>query len=212
MPATLTNAAQAITGGFANPVFEAQAVFRQLMNAMANPGVLHAIETNVAPPAPLTAVAGALAATLFDHDTVIWLGPVIAREEKARSWLAFHTSAPLADQALDAHFAILADPGHISSFENFAQGTQEYPDRSTTLIVQLPSLQGGPALELTGPGIKDRAVIRPAGLPDAFPALWKANGGKFPRGVDLVLAGPDAIIGLPRTTREEAIANVKEAN
>ncbi len=203
MTAVQTDSSAAIRGGFIDPVFEAQSVFRQVMNAMARPGFLQQIDTTVAPPPPLSKVAGALAATLFDHDTAIWLGPVLCREDRVRNWLAFHTSAPLTEHALDAHFALLVDAKSITSFESFSLGTQEYPDRSTTVIVQLEDLEGGEPLRLTGPGIKDSITIAPKGLPETFSTLWASNRSRFPRGVDLILAGPDAVIGLPRTVNLE---------
>ncbi|MEO8526725.1 MAG: phosphonate C-P lyase system protein PhnH, partial [Caldimonas sp.] len=77
----------------------------------------------------------------------------------------------------------------------------EYPDRSTTVAVTLPALDGGRALTLRGPGIKDSRTIAPAGLPDDFIAQWRANRAPFPRGVDLLLVANGHMLGLPRTTR-----------
>ena len=38
-------------------------------------------------------------------------------------------------------------------------------------------------------------------VPRHFVAQWKQNRARFPRGVDLILAAPDGIACLPRTTR-----------
>ena len=43
--------------------------------------------------------------------------------------------------------------------------------------------------------------IAPAPLPRHFVEQWKQNRARFPRGVDLVLAAPEGIACLPRTTR-----------
>jgi alpha-D-ribose 1-methylphosphonate 5-triphosphate synthase subunit PhnH len=32
---------------------------------------------------------------------------------------------------------------------------------------------------------------------------WRANGTLYPRGVDIILVGVDAIVGLPRTLKVE---------
>ena len=82
----------------------------------------------------------------------------------------------------------------------FAQGTQEYPDRSTTLIVEIEASTGGRPLVLTGPGIRTQEEIAPAGLPEMFPHLWAGNRQNFPRGIDLILVAGDAVFCLPRTT------------
>ncbi|TIT74126.1 MAG: carbon-phosphorus lyase subunit PhnH, partial [Mesorhizobium sp.] len=48
-------ATQSIEGGFADPVFNAQAVFRAVMDAMARPGSVQALPSLTHPPAPLSA-------------------------------------------------------------------------------------------------------------------------------------------------------------
>jgi alpha-D-ribose 1-methylphosphonate 5-triphosphate synthase subunit PhnH len=82
----------------------------------------------------------------------------------------------------------------------FAQGTQEYPDRSTTLVIEIEAFQGGRPLVLTGPGIRTEEEIAPIGLPDMFPQFWAENRQKFPRGIDLILVADDRVVCLPRTT------------
>ncbi len=44
----------AIEGGFQNPVFDAQTIFRAVMQAMAEPGTIHKGVALARPPAPLT--------------------------------------------------------------------------------------------------------------------------------------------------------------
>ncbi len=212
MPATRIDTAAVVTGGFTEPVFEAQAVFRALLDAMARPGTIHPVETSVSPPAPLSAIAGAVAATLCDHDTPVWLGPRMEEKEQVAAWLAFHTSAPITAQPMEARFALFADPRQIVALDGFAQGTQEYPDRSTTIILQCDGLTEGPELELSGPGIREIAGLAPVGLPEIFADLWAENRARFPRGVDLILAGPNAIACLPRTTRIRASAPILGAH
>jgi alpha-D-ribose 1-methylphosphonate 5-triphosphate synthase subunit PhnH len=192
---------QAIDGGFADPVFDAQKVFRAVMDAMAQPGTVQSSGDLTVPPAPLSAVAAAVALALCDADTPLWLDPAVQSSSAARHWLGFHTGAPLANTPADAHFAIVTDPAELMALENFAQGTQEYPDRSTTLIMQVSSLSGGTALHLEGPGIETSASIAPTSLPRHFVEQWKQNHARFPRGVDVILAAPEGVACLPRTTR-----------
>ncbi len=192
---------ETIDGGFANPVFDAQSVFRAIMDAMARPGTVYPVGNLARPPSPLAPVAGAVALTLCDHDTPLWLDPALQASHAARSWLGFHTGSPLAGTAADAHFALVSKPSELIALENFAQGTQEYPDRSTTLILQLNSLVSGADLLLEGPGIEKMAMMGPSPLPRHFVEQWKQNRSRFPRGVDLILAAPEGIACLPRTTR-----------
>jgi alpha-D-ribose 1-methylphosphonate 5-triphosphate synthase subunit PhnH len=89
----------------------------------------------------------------------------------------------------------------LPPISTFSVGTQEYPDRSTTIVLKLPSLCGGEPLVLAGPGIDGTIEIAPVGLPAPFEGLWRQNNELYPRGVDLILlAGPDMIC-LPRTVR-----------
>jgi alpha-D-ribose 1-methylphosphonate 5-triphosphate synthase subunit PhnH len=189
-----------IEGGFANPVHDAQRVFAAVMNAFAMPGNVEAVTGFAIPPAPMNAVAGAICCTLCDADTPVWLGPRL-RTDAISGWLSFQTGAQVTDDPAQAVFAVLDDVAVMPALERFAQGSQEYPDRSTTLILQVETLETGEPLDLRGPGIRDAAIIAPAPLPPHFLTQWQLNRKLFPRGVDLVLATADAICCLPRTTQ-----------
>lgn len=192
---------QTIDGGFATPVFDAQTVFRAVMDAMARPGTVRSFAPFARPPSPLSPSAAAVALALCDHDTQVWLDAPLQSSAPTKSWLAFHSGAPIAHTPSEAHFAIVASPAELIALENFAQGTQEYPDRSATLILQVASLSSGPKLQLEGPGIETLAVLAPAPLPRHFVEQWKQNNQRFPRGVDVILAAPEGVACLPRATR-----------
>jgi alpha-D-ribose 1-methylphosphonate 5-triphosphate synthase subunit PhnH len=194
-------AAQSIEGGFADPVFNAQTVFRAVMDAMARPGSVQPLPALARPPAPLSATAGAVALALCDNDTPLWLDPALHVSAAIGSWLGFHTGAPLANTPADAHFAFVASPAEMMALDGFSQGTQDYPDRSTTLILQVSDLTSGAPLLLEGPGIETSATIAPAQMPRHFVEQWKQNIKRFPRGVDIILATAEGIACLPRTTR-----------
>ncbi len=194
-------ATQAIDGGFADPVFNAQTVFRAVMDAMARPGSVQPLPAFARPPAPLSATAGAIALSLCDHDTPLWLDSALLASSAVKAWLGFHAGAPLANTPADAHFAVIANPAEMAALDGFSQGTQDYPDRSTTLILQVGDLSSGNPLLLEGPGIETSATIAPAQMPRHFVEQWKQNSQRFPRGVDIILAAPDSIACLPRTTR-----------
>lgn len=194
-------ATQSIDGGFADPVFNAQTVFRAVMDAMARPGTVQPLSAFARPPAPLTGTAGAIALALCDNDTPLWLDPTLQAAAAVKSWLGFHSGAPLANTPADAHFALISAPAEMMSLDGFSQGTQDYPDRSTTLILQVSDLVSGTPLLLAGPGIEATATIAPAQMPRHFVEQWKQNNQRFPRGVDLILAAPGGIACLPRTTR-----------
>ena len=190
-----------LEGGFADPVHGAQSAFRALMDALANPGLMQSLDTDMAPTDGLSAELAAVALSLCDPDTLVWLDPSLAATDAIVAWLRFKTGAPLTDDPARAAFALVSDVTQLPALDRFALGSAEYPDTSTTIAVALPSLSGGPSLTLRGPGINGTRTIAPAGLPADFVAQWADNRELFPRGIDLLLVADTAVIGLPRTTR-----------
>lgn len=190
-----------LPAGFADKVLSAQSTFRPVMDAMARPGSVQRIAAIAGTPKPMMPGTAAIALTLFDHDTPLWLDLLMAATPDATKWLKFHTSAPVVTDPSVSAFALVADAASMPVLDRFSFGTAEYPDRSTTLILQVDSLTEGPALELCGPGIDGAATLRAAIKPlDLFERL-SINATLFPRGVDVVLVAGDAIAAIPRTTR-----------
>lgn len=187
--------------GFADKVLGAQSTFRAVMEAMARPGRIQRISTSAGTPASLMHASAALALTLLDHDTPIWLDDAIAADGTVARWLKFHTGASLTDDPSAAAFALIGNGAALLPLERFALGTPEYPDRSTTLIVQVQALGTGDSFRLHGPGIDGetllQAVLQPA---DLFGRL-SINAAQFPRGIDVVLVSGDQMVAIPRTTR-----------
>ncbi len=190
----------AIAPAFPDPTRGSQAVFRKVMEAMARPGVIH--DLGFAPDAPqgLDRAAGAIALTLFDFETPVWLDPAL-RGGTAEGWIRFHCGAPLTADPMAAAFALISDISASPALRAFNMGDAKYPDRSTTLVIQLPALEGGPEVVLTGPGIKTQMTLALAGLPDGFWAQVQDNHEQFQFGVDLIFVAGDRVTALPRSTR-----------
>jgi alpha-D-ribose 1-methylphosphonate 5-triphosphate synthase subunit PhnH len=190
-----------LPAGFADKVLSAQSTFRSVMEAMARPGAVQRVTASIGTPPPMMRGVAAIALTLFDHDTPIWLDEKMSETMDVARWLKFHSGAPIvADTSISA-FALVGDAGALPDLDRFALGSNEYPDRSTTLILQVASLTQGPAYELRGPGIDGSAVLNATFEPkDLFDRL-AINATLFPRGIDVVLVADDAIVAIPRTTR-----------
>jgi alpha-D-ribose 1-methylphosphonate 5-triphosphate synthase subunit PhnH len=197
----MARAALAIEGGFDDPVLGSQSLFRAIMDALARPGTIQPLGVLPVPPAPLAPELGGAAAVLADHDTSLWLDPGLRHSSTVVDWLGFHTGALVVDDPAAATFALASANQVLPALSDFAQGTDEYPDRSTTLILTIEALEGGPRLTLRGPGIDGETVVTPRGLPQGFVRQWHDNRARFPRGVDVLLVAGGSLIGLPRTTR-----------
>ncbi|OSP55938.1 phosphonate C-P lyase system protein PhnH [Pseudoruegeria sp. SK021] len=181
---------QSLDGGFHNAPIEAAYAFRAVMRAMACPGTIVTL-AGAEPPAPLSRAAGVVVLTLCDPETPVYLAP--SRNTAAiRDWITFHTGAPLvaADRAAFG-LGLWSELGQ----GGFPLGTAEYPDRSATLIVELPQLAAAGAT-LQGPGIETSAELS---LPEI--AAFQANARLFPRGLDYLFTCGDRLAGLPRTTK-----------
>ena len=186
--------------GFADKVLSAQSTFRSVMDAMARPGSVQRIRPASGTPAPMMAGTAAIALTLFDHDTPVWLDKAMSATTDVAKWLKFHTSAPVIADTSACSFAVIGEVQALPALDRFALGSNEYPDRSTTLILQVDSLTSGPAYQLTGPGIDGVAVLQATIRQNLFERL-AVNAILFPRGIDVVLVCDDAVVAIPRTTR-----------
>ena len=190
-----------LPAGFADKVRSAQSTFRAVMEAMARPGSVQRVVAAVGTPAPIMRGTAAIALTLFDHDTPIWLDAKMSETSEVAKWLKFHTSAPVVADSSISSFALIGDAGALPDLSHFALGTNEYPDRSTTLVLQIKDLTRGEVYELRGPGIDGSAVLQAIIEPKNLFERLAVNGSLFPRGIDVVLVADDAIVAIPRTTR-----------
>ncbi len=186
-----------LSPGFADPVVDAQAAFRAVLDAMARPGRCHTVRRLNAP-APLGDAAASVLLTLVDPETPLWLDPAAAA---ARHWIAFHTGAPVTATLDRAMFALALDLPDIAALP---LGTDEAPEDSATIILQVASLRTGNRFWLEGPGLRAPEVFSVDGLPADFAAHWQRNHALFPRGIDLILCAGDELAALPRsvTVRE----------
>jgi alpha-D-ribose 1-methylphosphonate 5-triphosphate synthase subunit PhnH len=190
-----------LPAGFADKVVSAQTTFRSVMDAMARPGSVQRVTATAGTPAHLMRGTAAVALTLFDHDTPIWLDPSLTETAELKNWLKFHTGAPVVADPSVASFALVGELGALPTLDRFSFGSNEYPDRSTTLIIQVESLARGVQYQLRGPGIDGSTILHAnIGSVDLFERL-AINAAVFPRGIDVMLIADDMIAAIPRTTR-----------
>ncbi|WP_150462293.1 phosphonate C-P lyase system protein PhnH [Nesterenkonia ebinurensis] len=196
----MNQAAATLTPGFAQPVQDAQRVFRAVLEAMARPLQPQALAVPLTPPAPLTAEAGGVVLTLCDEQTPLWVDPQLHRHHEVTAWLGFHTGAPLVAAAAEALFCLASSPDAVPPFEDLSPGTDQEPHRSTTLIVQAEQTGSRQRLRGTGPGIREALDWDGHGMTEQFRTARAEHAGGFPRGVDVLITGRGTVTGLPRTT------------
>lgn len=183
----------ALSPGFADPVLDAQACFRAVLEAMSRPGRVVQAGSALRPPAPLAPAAAAVLLALADADTPLWSDA----GADAEAWLRFHCGAPFVAAPGEAAFVLAS--GSPPALAALDAGTEEQPQRGATLVVQVAALEQGAGWRLTGPGIEHAHRLSVTGAPDGFIAAWAQNRARFPRGVDVVFCAGDRLAALPRT-------------
>ncbi|MDJ0930018.1 phosphonate C-P lyase system protein PhnH [Breoghania sp.] len=200
---TLETRADTFSGGFLRPVFDSQSVFRIVLDALARPGQVKPLAARTSPPKPLPPLAVDITAALADQETSVYLCPALAKAKTPAGWLRFQTGASVTANPAEADFVIAASPQTLPPLSQLAVGMPDYPDRSATVIVAVPSFDGGLPVTLSGPGIKNQQAFAPDGV--SLP-LWQqlvANHALYPRGIDVIFVSGEAIAGLPRSTQIE---------
>lgn len=189
--------------GFGSPDLDSQTVFRACLDAMSSPGRVMLLDGALleAPPGGVCPAAASVLLALLDQDTTLWLGDSM-RTGDIGAYLRFHTGCAIATSAGAADFVLCAaqDAGDLSCFR---QGTDAFPDRSATIVMQCERLSNDRGWRLTGPGIREHAMLHAGGVAPDFPQQWAHNRKRFPCGVDLFLASGLSMAALPRTTRLE---------
>jgi len=192
----------ALVRGFSDPVHDAQASFRVLLDALARPGAIGAIDVALDDDALRQWPAAAFAAmlTLVDFSTPVWLQ---RHDEALAQAIRFHTGAPLATESREAAFAYIDDGTAMPSLDAFSLGAPETPQNSATLLIRVEAFDGGRPLTLSGPGIQSSAGLAPIGLAPTFWHERSALEAQAPCGIDCYLVCGRSVAGIPRTTRVE---------
>lgn len=186
--------------GFQDPVKNSQAVFRSILDALASPGIVRDMPVG---PAHLGTLGTELASTLLTltgPETRIGLSDGL-KTEAVRNFIAFHTGATVTDTLPEAAFVFIAEGDALPNLDRCNFGTQDYPDRSATIVMAVSSLTAGPKRVLRGPGIERTENFAVSDLPADFVGQWAENRDLFPRGVDMLFVSNGQVLGLPRSSR-----------
>lgn len=185
-----------LTPGFMDQALESQQVFRKLLSAMSYPGRIEKLDGTITPPYPLYMASGAICLTLLDYETPLWsdLNP----DGDAMTWIRFHTGCPLVEEPSKAGFALITKCDKLPPVSQFAAGSAESPELSTTLILQLNGFAAGHSLKLAGPGIKTATVINLKGPSDNF-FQERSECNRFPSGVDIIFTYRNKLSAIPRS-------------
>ncbi|WP_328703645.1 phosphonate C-P lyase system protein PhnH [Schauerella aestuarii] len=202
-PARTSRAGVAILPGFDDPVTQAQTTFRAALSALSAPGTVQNAAAPRAWPNAFSPAMSALLLTLADSDTPVWLPPGLS--EQALQYLRFHCGCPLVADPAHSRFVVVPAGYAAPELAACDPGDPAYPDRSSTVLIEVEDLQSGAPVCLTGPGILHTRTVAFAGVPRLFWPAWQRNHDRFPLGVDVLFVHDTQFAALPRTTHAEEI-------
>jgi alpha-D-ribose 1-methylphosphonate 5-triphosphate synthase subunit PhnH len=174
--------------------------FRSILDAVAKPALPVALHAPDDAPSPLFPASATVLLSLCDFQSPVWLSEAL-NTQATRNFIRFHTGAPLLAKPLEAAFAVTEADAFRQVFPLLSRGSDEYPDRSTTLIVQVPEFHAGDRVRAEGPGIQQPREFAVAGVTQDDWRLLIDERAIFPRGVDVLFVSGHAVIALPRSTR-----------
>ncbi|MFH0256704.1 phosphonate C-P lyase system protein PhnH [Vibrio rumoiensis] len=221
----------AIAAGFGDTIHDSQYCFRQLLTAMSQPGTL--VELNLAQGFGCMMPASTqVLLALADNSTPVWLSNGFANDIAIRENLNFHLgcailssqkgAGPLSGIQQKPSFGVISQQD-MANFDwsqtSFFVGCEEYPDRSTTVIVEVAGLSTVPCslsesdgeppvvLRLSGPGIEHeaRVVVQSLSSTAISAMLSQRKTHKFPLGLDFILVSGEQVVALPRSTTVEVM-------
>ena len=163
------------------------ATFDALLWALSRPGIVRTLPEHS---------DSAIIDALIDRECKVHCSDPLLVPQILRS------GADLADIAGADHvfLTVLED---IAVLDHVAKGSDLYPDDGATMVLQV-TLDRGPRVQLSGPGVDGTLAVRIGGLPAGF---WqrRATLSRYPMGFDLFLRDGAHIIGIPRSTKVEVL-------
>ena len=183
--------------GFSQPVRQAQESFRQLLDAMSHPGDIRTLQA-ISTPDTLQSATLTTLLTLTDNTTPVWFDARLDTDE-VRQILALNTGAGVTSSPMQASFAVI-DAESPFDATNFDHGSEDYPDRSCTLLVQCHDTETNSEQTLSGPGLQQATTTRLPKLHRSLSDYLNARHRLFPMGLDVILCQNDSVRCLPRST------------
>ncbi|MDK1483227.1 phosphonate C-P lyase system protein PhnH, partial [Sinorhizobium sp. 6-117] len=145
----------------------AQASFRSILRAFSHPGKIVAAPRMSQTVGPMSEGMLSAVLCLLDGEVSTWLDPAF-RTSEIEEFLRLRMGVSVSPDPTDVDFALIGDAQEMPDLRTFRAGTLMEPNRSATLLIQLPSLVGGTPISLCGPGIKNAVSVAPSGLPPWF--------------------------------------------
>jgi alpha-D-ribose 1-methylphosphonate 5-triphosphate synthase subunit PhnH len=199
-----------------NEVFDSQAAFRALLDALSRPGSVCRLPDCSYKGAPRGFCAPALSIlkTLCDHRVSFSVGGGSGDSQWMR-YLEANLATPFKG-AEEADYVLFDGTRFDEDFALLKRGSAEFPETSATAVLCVGRLAEGVGenagentprscrLVLTGPGVRERASLTLAGFDHRY-TEERGRANRFPpMGIDLFLVDPEGrVAGIPRSSAVE---------
>lgn len=184
-------------------VFEAQEHFRLIMDAMAKPGSIKTLDSEIIVYEGFSKASALIGFALLDSNTGFYQN----YEENLDQYLILNTSSsPKSPE--NADFLFLKEPNiEFQAIEEAAIGEPEYPEKGAFLIIEVSKISDeafSKSLELIlkGPGVKGSKSIHVGGLSKKVLEAIQEKNMEYPLGVDTILTDPSGtLVCIPRSNQ-----------
>jgi len=193
-------------------VFDAQAIFRCLMEGLAFPGkIIPMPRLSLSPPEPrMKYVMGALLTLLDQQVSFCVCGRDADQTKEASHYIQVNTNS--SEKSLEEADYVLLLTALEGEIRRVSQGTLEEPHKGAGVFYLVESLSEGIAseeytgasLRISGPGIRGIRCINIEGIAPSESDFWMEIRREYPLGVEIYLISQEGhLCGLPRSTKIE---------
>lgn len=193
-------------------VFDCQRIFRNILQAMARPGLIQPLEFGGLDEVRGLCPAGvAIALSLLDKEVSFCYWEVTGESQgeysDASRFITLYTGSRQ-DTPASADFLFGWGYDVTLPLANLKRGLPAYPEQGATAVIQVTELTHGQppnesvvAMTLEGPGILGQSNLWVTGLLPKHLSVWQEVNGEFPLGIDVLLVTPGGqVAGIPRST------------
>lgn len=184
-------------------VFDSLTVFRQLLQALSNPGTNRDIKKEAELFEGCNQSLMALGCTLLDYEQKMYV------EKNPRLSEALHNLTLCREGTLEeADYVFLSSEMNYGSMEqvlkNVKRGTYADPQQSATVLQQCVSVEGTSKLVLSGPGIDGTKSVSVCEYVKKVIEIREKLDMEYPLGVDLIFVDEKgSLLGIPRLVKIE---------
>lgn len=186
-------------------VYDIQAVYRKVLNAMARPGKIENVSNQcnkIEYSFNCYKSTNIVLLTLLDAEVSFCFNNNINLDDVEMINQITYSKSKSADEA--DFIIITKDCDDIYEIMNRAKiGELRNPHRSATVIIEVDEMNNNEGIVLVGPGIKSTQKLKISNY-DLWKEIREKKNKEFPLGIDIILTDEKGNIAcIPRTTKEK---------